>query len=593
MKEAKIIRLLWPLLKMYPWALPATIVLGTMSSLAEGVVLSLFVPLLQSLGGGTYVSGAAGGLQSVIDRMLRSLPPGSRLELIAGAILALTILKGLLTYAHSALAAALNARATHALRTKMFSRMIGLDHARLEQMESGRLINLLATDTWHTSDAISLVVNLVINTCSVLVFSMLLVALSPGLTVVVLIGVAIISLLLQAITLGARRLGRQGVEANATLSGHILDGLGGIAVIQMYGLEAYRSRLFDAISARVRSIYLRLDLLHRAMPPVSEILYITLLLGILFIGVRAHNSIATVVVFLLVLYRLQPQIRQLDSGRLSLIALTSSVEDVMRFLKLEEPPSVPRHAHRGAIFQREIRLEEVGFYYDRNDEFALKDISFRIPNGQTTAILGPSGSGKSTLIALLCRFREPLAGEILVDGRPLTGVDIEDWRRQIAWAGQDAYLFHTTVRENIRYGNLEASGDQIRAAALEADADAFISQLPQGYDTIIGDGGVTLSGGQIQRISLARALLRNPVLLILDEATSALDSISEDAIQEFLRKRAGRQTIVVISHRLSTVRYADQVIVLSNGCVSEQGSPKELLAQRGFVCRLRELQHVE
>jgi ABC-type multidrug transport system fused ATPase/permease subunit len=372
----------------------------------------------------------------------------------------------------------------------------------------------------------------------------------------------------------------------------MLDGLGGIDVIQMFGLEAHRQKMFEVVSERVRSVYFRLDLLHRAMPPISEILYIGLLLGVLLIGVSARNSVATVVVFLLVVYRLQPQIRQFDSGRLSLIALTSSVEDVTRFL---ETSHLCRPLTESPVesLQREVHFDRVSFFYGAEDEFALRDLCFQIPYGRTTAILGASGSGKTTLLSLLCRFREPSCGEIRVDGRLLSNLDRHDWRKQIAWAGQDTYLFSESVRENIRYGKLGASDEEIVAAAIEADADRFIRELPDAYETKVGNGGITLSGGQMQRIALARALLRDPAILILDEATSALDSISEDCIQKFLRKKAGRQTVIVISHRLSTVRHADHVIILSGGRITEQGSPKELLERRGFFFKLRELQNVE
>jgi ABC-type multidrug transport system fused ATPase/permease subunit len=186
-----------------------------------------------------------------------------------------------------------------------------------------------------------------------------------------------------------------------------------------------------------------------------------------------------------------------------------------------------------------------------------------------------------------------VTGEIQVDGHPLSTKNVEAWRAEIAWAGQDPYLFQATVRENIRYGNLAASDQEVAQAAVQADADDFIRALPEGYDTRIGNGGVPLSGGQAQRVSLARALLRKPAILILDEATSALDSVSEDYVQRHLRRRAGTQTLIVISHRLSTVRYADHIVVLNQGRVAEQGPPSELFGRPGFLSRLRELQNVE
>jgi ABC-type multidrug transport system fused ATPase/permease subunit len=579
---------------MYPWGLPATILLGILSSVAEGIGISLFMPLLQSLDQKTYQFGAAGGLQTLLDAGLRWLPAGSnRLTSIVVLILAMTICKGLLMYSHSVVAAWTNSRVIHALRSRIFSRMIGISHRTLDKTEPGRLINLLATDTWHTSDALSLFVNLIINLCSILVFSTLLLALSWRLTLVVAIGVALISMILQAITFSARALGRQAVEANAVMSEQMLDGLEGVKVVQMFGLNGYLQHLFEAVSSKVGSVFLRLGLLHGAVHPLSEILYIGLLLGTLLIGVQAHTSLPTVVVFLVMLYRLQPQIRQLDSGRISLIALTSSVEDVMRLFDSREVKLLRAADRPFAGLRNEIRFEDVRFCYESDHQFALEGVSFTIPQGKTTAIIGPSGSGKTTIISLLCRFREPGAGQILVDDTPLAEIAMEDWRGQVAWAGQDAHLFSTTVRENILYGRLDASEDEISEAAIRADADGFIRNLPSGYQTKIGNGGISLSGGQAQRISLARAFLRNPDILILDEATSALDSVSEDSIQRALPCRSGRQTMIVISHRLSTVRYADHVIVLENGCVTGQGSSRELVRTRGFFSQLRELQHVD
>jgi len=591
LKEAKTIRLLWPLVRTSAWGLPATILLGIVSSLAESAGLSLFVPLFQSLDRKQYESSDANYVERFFHFVLGRLPQGDPLPYIVGLVLAMTICKGMLTYGHSVLAARINARVTHTLRSRILSKLMSISQRTLDRTGSGRLINLLATDTWHTSDAISLFIGLVINLCSVLVFSALLVALSWKLTVLVALGVAVVSLLLRYVTAGARRLGKEGVEANAVQSQHMIEALDGLREIQMFSLKAHREKVFAAASERVRSIYFRLDLLHRAVSPLSEILYVGLLLGLLLIGVGSH-SISNIMVFLLVLYRLQPQIRQLDSARLSLVALTSAVEEVMTFLESrDDQPTRPGLA--SCEFRRAVEFDSVSFSYDAEREFAVQAVSLRIPFGKTTAIVGRSGSGKTTLISLLCRFYEPTFGEIRVDGRLLSDIDADGWRSRIGWVSQDAYLFGGSIRENIRYGKLDATDEEILAAAIAADADGFIRDLPEGYDTTLGNAGPQLSSGQVQRIALARAFVRKPAILILDEATNALDGLSEDSIRTRLRRMAADQTVIIISHRLSSVRHADQVIVLADGRVSEEGSPPELLARHGFLSRLREVQHVE
>ena len=596
LKEAKTIRLLMPLLRAYGWALPVTVLLGTASSFAESLGLSLFVPLLASLEGGANLSQAPAGLQAFFHLVLARMPAGNPLPYIVGLILILTFAKAALTFSHSVLASHISSRATHSVRTRIFSKLMDVSQQTLDRTSSGRLVNLLATDTWHTSDAISLFIGLVVNLCSIAVFSLLLLAISWKLTILVAAGVAAVSAAVQIVTAGARRLGQEGVKANAVLSEHMLDALEGLREIQMFGLRSYRQKLFDAVSQTVRSIYFRLDLLHRAAAPLSEILYVALLLGLLLIGVASHGSIAGMIVFLLVLYRLQPQIRQLDSARLSLVALTTPVEEVMRFLAAE-PKGMASRAPVRAL-RNAIEFDDVSFSYGDEFEFRLDNLSFTVPAGSTTAIVGRSGSGKSTLIRLLCRFYDPASGTIYVDGQPLSEFDTGRWREQIAWVSQDAHLFRASVYENIRYGRIEATPGEVIAAAVLAGVDTFVAQLPEGYDTKIGNGGIgsggaDLSNGQVQRIALARAFVRKASILILDEATNALDSLSEESIQERLRQVAGQHTVIVISHRLSTVKNADHVVVLEEGRISEQGTPAQLSSRRGFFAQMRELQHVD
>ena len=591
MKESRTIRLLLPLLKPYAWGLPAVIVLGIVSSLAESIGLSLFVPLLQSLDRAGYQVSEPDRIQAFFGFVLSRVPAGHQLPYVAGLIFVLTLGKAVLTYGHAILVATVTSLVTHSLRSHIFSKAIEISQRSLDQIGSGRLINLLGNDTWHTSDAISTFISLVINLCSVIVFTCLLVALSWKLTLVVGLGVLLVSFVLHFVTGSARGLGRESVEANAILSNYMLDALEGVREIQMFSLARHLQRRFDEVSQRVRSVYFRLDLLHRAVSPLSEVLYIGLLIGLLLLGVKGGNSVPTVIVFLLVLYRLQPQVRQVDSARLSLASLTTAVEEVTRFL--DYPADVQRESlsRSGYRTHGEIEFHHVSFAYDA--DLVMNDVSFHIPSGRTTAIVGPSGSGKTTLVSLLCRFYDPCFGEIRAGGKHLSALAVDEWRQQIAWVSQDAYLFSASIAENIAYGRLDATRDQIRRAAVQADADQFIRQLPDGYDTLIGNGGVKLSSGQTQRIALARAFVRQPGILILDEATNALDSISEETIQAALRQMSGEQTVIIISHRLSTLRHADRIIVLSNGRVVEQGAPRDLLSRKGLLQTLRELQHVD
>jgi ATP-binding cassette, subfamily B, bacterial MsbA len=220
----------------------------------------------------------------------------------------------------------------------------------------------------------------------------------------------------------------------------------------------------------------------------------------------------------------------------------------------------------------------------------LQNVSLTIPAGKTTAIIGQSGAGKSTMLALLLRFYDPQQGRILVDGVPLTTFQLEKWRARLALMSQDVKLFHDTIDANIGYGRDGATREEIVAAARVANADDFIVRLPEGYDTVVGDQGLRLSGGQRQRVALARTVLRDPDILILDEPTNALDIESERAFQHALQRYSHQRTVVVVAHRLSTIRDADQIIVLEGGRVAEVGTPDQLLHNEGRFAQMLGLQ---
>jgi ATP-binding cassette subfamily B protein len=237
----------------------------------------------------------------------------------------------------------------------------------------------------------------------------------------------------------------------------------------------------------------------------------------------------------------------------------------------------------------ELVIDHLHFAYPDRPP-VLKDICLTIPAGQTIGIVGSTGSGKSTLVKLLLRLYEWESGKVLLDGVDIRRYFLGDLRRSIGLVSQDVFLFHGTVRENIAYGSPDAPFAEIEQAAILAEAQAFIEQLPDGYDTLIGERGQKLSGGQRQRLAIARAILKNPPILILDEATSAVDNETEAAIVRSLEKISQNRTTIAIAHRLSTIRYADQIYVLEDGTVQEQGTHETLLAQGGLYTKLWQVQ---
>ena len=596
MKNKNVITSLLPLLKLYPWAIPTIIVLGIISSFSEGLGISLFIPLLQSVSEpSSQLSNQLGHSNYLVDTLntfFANYSSQTRLLIIALCILASIIIKNGLSYINSILFSGFNARIGHRLRSKIFEQLLNVSYSFLETNESGKLMNTLASETWRTSQALSTLVGLIITTCTIIVYVFLLILISWRLTLLVTVCMALISFIIQLLTRQIKTLGEQAVEANSNLAIRMWEGFSGMKTIRAFGRERYEQRQFDETSNKVRTTFFKLDILSGIVSPLSEVLSAVLLLCILVVALlQDKTALPTLLTFIFILYRLQPQVKQLDGARVGLMALTSAVDEVSSLLDCSDKPYIRSGSISFPSLTKGICLKSVDFYYNRDEKPALEDMSLSIPACKTTAIVGPSGAGKSTLIGLICRFYDATSGEIYVDDYPIQELKLDDWRHQIAIVSQDVHMFSTTVLENIAYGRLDATEKEIIAAAKLANAHNFITQLPQGYDTKVGDRGIRLSGGQKQRIALARAIVRDPQILILDEATNALDSISEHLIQEALNTLSQNRTVIVIAHRLSTIEQADQIIVLNEGRVTEQGNLKQLLKLNGLFARLYNLQH--
>ncbi|MEM4326489.1 MAG: ATP-binding cassette domain-containing protein, partial [Candidatus Pacearchaeota archaeon] len=267
-----------------------------------------------------------------------------------------------------------------------------------------------------------------------------------------------------------------------------------------------------------------------------------------------------------------------------------SYQRIKKLLLEEKPISESDEGIKIHQFHQELKVEGLYFQYENKNKYALENINFTLKKGETLALVGPSGGGKSTLVDLICRFYEPTKGQIFIDGIPLNQIHAGSFRNIMGIVTQEGILFHDTVANNIAYANPVATRQEIIHAAKIANAHDFIMQLPHGYDTVIGERGTMLSGGQRQRIAIARAILKNPQLLILDEATSALDNESEKLVQDALNHLMKDRTSIVIAHRLSTVIHADKILVIEEGKIVESGNHEELLQKNGLYAKLYQLQ---
>ncbi|MDQ3208473.1 MAG: ABC transporter ATP-binding protein/permease, partial [Gemmatimonadota bacterium] len=397
--------------------------------------------------------------------------------------------------------------------------------------------------------------------------------------------------LLRRLRAHARARAHERGEITATVT----ERLGAIRLIRSYGEEGRETAHFAAQADRYRKRVIRTQRFSSLTSPVTEVFSGFLVILIIWagtkpalVGLGAPLAPEAIIVFLMAALKLTSPLKTLASFPATMAVTLASAERVFDFL--DEPPTeVDRPGDEIARFDREIVFDRVSFRYGDGD-LVLRDVSFSLGKGRVVALVGPSGAGKTTIADLVPRFHDPTMGQILMDGVPLSRIGRRSLRALMGVVSQDTVLLNDTVRGNIAYGSPGATAEQVEAAAEAANAAGFIADLPKGYDTMLGERGTRLSGGQRQRIAIARALLRDPPILILDEATSALDTESERLVQQAIERLMRERTVLVIAHRLATVRDADEIVVLDGGKVVQRGSHEELLRAGGLYRRLYDFQ---
>jgi subfamily B ATP-binding cassette protein MsbA len=417
--------------------------------------------------------------------------------------------------------------------------------------------------------------------------------LSPRLTLIALILVPVVTLVLRPV-LGRLRTGYRSVyDQRGELLALLQERLSGIRLVKAYGAEPFEESRFRGRSDEYSRSQIRTDATAHLASPLSEVLASLVALALIWVGASLVLNAGSLgpeqfLAFVTIALRATSPIKAISQFP---AFLQQSLAAADRFLEvLDVPRELIETAGATDIdrFEREIRFEDVEFAYE-SDKPVLRGIDLTVGVGEVVALVGPSGGGKSTLVDLLPRFMDPERGRVLLDGVDVRTLSLRSLRRIMGIVSQETTVFHDTVRANIAYGDPGLwSDEEVEVAAKAAHAHEFITDLAEGYDTLLGDRGVRLSGGQRQRIGIARAILRDPPILILDEATSSLDSESERWIQEALHHLFRERTVIVIAHRLSTVREADRILVLDAGRLVDSGRHRELLARDGLYRRLFE-----
>ena len=521
--------------------------------------------------------------------------PANRIYRLSALIIVAIWLRSLLNYLGLYYSRLSQSNLCDRLRKRLFEQFQSLSLSYYTTSRSGDLINSLTTEINQLKIAFSVFINLVTRGSTLIAYVASMFWLSWQLSIVAIFLYSLLSVALSSLIAKVREASFDVPKANGQLASVAIQFINGIRTVKGSATEEFERKRFYQSSDDVIKAEDKVAFISALVQPLAEgaastiLIFMVILAFNLFIS-KGNLQTSSLLTFMFVLFRMMPLVSQVNGARENLSRFQGSINNIKDLLKTDDKTYLNNGNLKFSGLKSKISLLSVDFAYEPENS-VLKDINLTIEKGKVTAFVGGSGAGKSTLADLVCRFYDPIKGSILFDGKNLQDFEISSVRHKMAIVSQNTFIFNSSVKDNIAYGLEGISHADIMRAAEQAHATEFIEELPQGFDTVLGDRGVRLSGGQRQRIAIARALLRQPEILILDEATSALDSVTEQLIQDSLEKLSQDKTVIAIAHRLSTISNADKVVVLERGRIVEQGSYRGLLAERGKLWEYHQMQY--
>ena len=589
-ENALILRELKPLRR----AVVAAIIFSVLGAFAEGGTVGIIASFLQGLTNPNEPALQTGWAWFDINVLATEAAPAARIYRLSGLILVLIWLRAFFAYSAQMASKTVTFNLVENLRERIFDQLQRVRLSFYTETRGSDLVSSATNDVNNVQQIFNVFTIFLTQGTTLLAYLAAMVLLSWQLTLASILLFGLMSAGISNLTGRVREISFEVPKANKQMVGALLSFINGIRTVHASGTQAYERQRFFTATEAVRQAQLNLEGIAALVNPLVQAASATMLIAMVaitfnFLIVNGQMQASAVLTFLFALTRLTPFVSALNNAKTKFSSLQGSMHSVNELLREDNKPYLQDGIVEFAKLQRSIDLVGVDFGY-LPDEPVLHDITLSIKQGETTALVGSSGAGKTTLADLIPRFYDPTRGRVLVDGVDLRDLRINSFRKHLAIVSQDTFIFHDTVRANIAYGVESVTDDAIYEAARQANALDFIMDLPEQFETVLGDRGVRLSGGQRQRIAIARALLRNPSILILDEATSALDSVTERLIQDSLEKLSKGRTVIAIAHRLSTIASADKVVVLDKGRVVEQGSYQELLNRQGALWKYHKMQ---
>ena len=482
------------------------------------------------------------------------------------------------------------------LRNKLYSHFHYLSLSYFNKNKSGELTAVLVNDIDNMRNSLSIMFQkLFVEPINILILMSLLFIVSPKLALIALLIIPISSVIIFGISHSIRRRSKRSQAQLAGMTSMIAETIGSMRIVKAFATKSFEIKRFARETQKYYQLMLRRDRLRFVSSPVSETFGATIAALLLWVGARdvlVTQSISSedFLRFILLLFSLFQPLKNLTNVVNELQNGLASADRVFAIMDIDSDIKDTNNAAEIVDLKESLSFNQVSFSYGEKNDKVLNNINFKINKGEIIALVGPSGAGKSTLVDLIPRFYDTLDGSIKIDNKNIKELKISSLRSLMGIVTQETFLFDDSVKANIAYGLENISDNQIEEAAKAANADNFIKELPDGYNTIIGERGVSLSGGQKQRIAIARAIVKNPPILILDEATSSLDSESEKHVQSAIENLMSKRTVIVIAHRLSTVHNADKILVLEKGQIVQEGKHEDLVNNEGLYKQLHKMQ---